>query len=63
MLAWPADYGDTGIMSFIVNQDGVIYQRDLGENTEAESRAITAFDPDDGWTPVVDAETAADTSS
>jgi len=63
MLAWPADYGDTGIMSFIVNQDGVIYQRDLGENTEAEARAITAFDPDDGWTPVVDAEMAPDASS
>jgi len=62
MLAWPADYGDTGIMSFIV-QDGVIYQRDFGDNTEAEARAITAFDPDDGWTPVVDAETAADISS
>lgn len=62
MVAWPADYGDTGVMSFIVNQDGVIYQRDLGENTEAQARAITAFDPGDGWTPVGDAA-ASDTSS
>jgi hypothetical protein len=53
-LAWPAQYGETGIMTFLVNQDGVIYQRDLGEDTENAVASIRRFDPGNGWTPVDD---------
>lgn len=51
LLAWPAEYGNSGIMSFMINHDGVIYQRDLGEDTEKLAKAITAFDPETGWVP------------
>jgi hypothetical protein len=54
MVAWPATYGETGIMSFIVNQDHVIYERDLGAGTAAAVGAISAFDPGEGWVPVAD---------
>jgi len=55
MVAWPANYGDTGVMTFVVNRDGVIYQRDLGETTEKDVEKIKKFDPDDRWSPVDDA--------
>lgn len=55
LLAWPADYGASGIMSFIVNQDGVVYQKDLGEDTAAAAEAIEVFNPDSSWS-VVDSE-------
>jgi hypothetical protein len=54
LVAWPAQYGETGFTTFIVNQDHVIYQRDLGEGTAAAVGAISAFDPVEGWSPVVD---------
>jgi len=54
MLAWPVEYGETGIMSFIVNQDRVIYQNDLGDGTAEIAPAITRFDPGSGWTVVPD---------
>jgi len=52
VLAYPAEYGAGGIMTFIVNQDGVVWQRDLGENTEARVEAIQQFNPDGKWTPI-----------
>lgn len=54
LVAWPAQYGETGVMTFIVNQDHVIYERDLGAGTPAAVGAISVFDPGDGWVPVVD---------
>jgi len=54
MLAWPAEYGETGVMSFIVNQDRVIYQSDLGDGTKDVVKAITRFDPGPGWIAVPD---------
>ena len=54
MLAWPAQYGETGVMTFILNQDHVIYQNDLGEDTAAIVGSIASFDPQEGWTPVDD---------
>ncbi len=58
ILAYPATYGELGIMSFIVNHEGVIYQRDLGADTEAAANKITTFDPVMGWTPVADKDLA-----
>jgi hypothetical protein len=52
VIAYPADYGASGITTFIVNQDGLVWQRDLGENTEMEAAAITQFNPDSSWTPI-----------
>jgi len=49
-IATPDDYGASGIMTFIVNQDGIVYQRDLGEDTEKLAAEIQAFDPDSSWT-------------
>jgi len=54
MIAWPAQYGETGVMTFIINQDHVIYERDLGEGTAATVGSITSFDPGEGWVPVAD---------
>jgi hypothetical protein len=50
LLAFPAKYGDSGVMSFITNQDGVIYEKNLGSNTSAIARKITTFNPDASWT-------------
>ena len=52
VLAWPAKYGSSGIMSFIVNQDGKVFQSDLGPDTQAKASAIKRFDPGKGWSPV-----------
>jgi len=52
ILAYPADYGNSGVMSFFINQDGVVFQKNLGENTSDEAKAIAAFNPDDTWKPV-----------
>ena len=52
LIAWPATYGASGIMSFLINQDGVVYQRDLGAGTDQAAAAIKTFDPDTSWTPI-----------
>jgi hypothetical protein len=49
LIAWPASYGASGIMSFIVNQDGIVFQRDLGPDTAAVAARTKLFDPDLSW--------------
>ncbi|MGY4828500.1 DUF2950 domain-containing protein [Sphaerotilaceae bacterium SBD11-9] len=49
LVAWPVRYGDTGVMTFMVSHDGVVYEKDLGRNTDALARAMTRFNPDAGW--------------
>jgi hypothetical protein len=56
LIAWPAEYGAGGVMTFIVNHDGVVFQKDLGENTEAAVDAIDAYDPDSTWTAVTESD-------
>jgi hypothetical protein len=51
VVAYPAKYGNSGIMSFIVNQDGKVFQADLGPRTQATARAMQRFDPGAGWSP------------
>jgi hypothetical protein len=51
-VAWPVKYGDTGVMTFMVSHDGVLYERDLGPDTAARAGAITRFDPDSTWIKV-----------
>jgi DUF2950 family protein len=52
LVAWPSQYDATGVMTFIVNQDGVIRQKDLGPETDAAASALTAYDPDASWKEV-----------
>jgi hypothetical protein len=51
LVAWPAEWGNTGVMTFIVNQQGKVYQKNLGLKTVKIARAMTTYDPDDTWTP------------
>jgi hypothetical protein len=48
-VAWPAKYGETGVMTFMVSHDGVLYEKDLGPDTAARAAAMTRFDPDSSW--------------
>ncbi|MBS0321182.1 MAG: DUF2950 domain-containing protein [Proteobacteria bacterium] len=52
VVAWPATWGDTGVMTFIMAADGRVYQSNLGPTTDARARQMKAFDPGTGWTAV-----------
>jgi len=52
LVAFPAQYGVSGVMTFIVNHDGVVYQKDLGPDTPALASGMKAFNPDDTWKKV-----------
>jgi len=54
LIAFPAQYRVTGVQTFIVSHDGVVYQKDLGPNTLELAGAIDRFNPDKTWTPVLD---------
>ncbi len=54
LLAWPAEYGNSGIMTFMVNHLGDLHEADLGEETSAAAAGIDAYDPGEGWTIVED---------
>ena len=49
LIAWPAEYRVSGIKTFVVNQDGIVYEKDLGPKTAALASAITKFNPDSSW--------------
>jgi hypothetical protein len=50
LVAWPAEWGNTGVMTFVVNQTGVVFQKNFGSKTTKIAKAITIYDPDDTWT-------------
>jgi hypothetical protein len=52
LIAWPSDYKSTGVMTFIVDKAGIVYQKDLGSKTQEMAGAYKAYDPDESWTPV-----------
>jgi len=52
LLAWPASYGESGVMSFVISHDGQVYQKDLGKDTPRVATAINRFDPDSSWAEV-----------
>lgn len=54
LVAYPAAYGSSGVMTFIVNQQGVVFQKDLGPRTPQLGPAITMYNPDASWEPVTD---------
>ncbi len=52
VVAWPVKYGETGVMTFIVSHDGVVYEKDLGPDTAARASGMIRFDPDSTWQKV-----------
>ena len=54
MIAMPADYGSSGIMTFVVNQQGKVFQKDLGRNTRHLVNAMQEYNPDRTWTEVIE---------
>ncbi len=51
-LAYPAEYGNSGIMTFVINQDGTLYQKDLGRDTAKLAERLSQYDPDKTWSKV-----------
>jgi hypothetical protein len=49
MIAYPAQYGSSGVMTFIINHDGIVYEQDLGSKTAQVAAAMTRFNPDKSW--------------
>jgi hypothetical protein len=62
VIAYPADYENSGIMSFIVNHEGVVFQRDLGAKTEQAAKAMTEYDPSPPWQKVEPSATMTPTT-
>jgi Protein of unknown function (DUF2950) len=54
LVAWPAEYGVTGVQTFMVSYDGVVYQKDLGPSTPAIAAAMDRYNPDETWKPTND---------
>ena len=52
LVAWPVHYGASGVMTFVVNQDGAAYQKDLGPDTATAVEKLVRYDPDTTWAPV-----------
>ncbi|MET3968348.1 DUF2950 domain-containing protein [Bradyrhizobium sp. S3.9.1] len=52
LIAWPAEYGNSGVMTFLVNHAGTVYQKDLGNRTAVVAERTTLFDPDQTWKKV-----------
>ena len=61
VIAYPARYGVSGIMSLMVNQDEMVYEQNLGQNTAAIVSKITTFNPDASWKEVASSQTLATT--
>lgn len=57
LVAWPDQYGVTGVRTFIVNHEGVVYEKDLGPSTATAAGAITTFNPDKTWNPAIFVDT------
>jgi len=49
IVAYPAEYRSSGVMTFIVGVDGVVYQKDLGKKTDARARAMKEYNPNSSW--------------
>ncbi|WCM54542.1 DUF2950 domain-containing protein [Pseudomonas sp. WJP1] len=52
LIAWPAKYGETGVMSFMISHEGQVFEKDLGPGSEKLAQAMKRFDPDDSWAEV-----------
>lgn len=59
LIAWPAKYADTGVMSFMISHDGDVFEKDLGADSEKKAMAMTLFDPDSSWNEVKETTASA----
>ncbi len=59
LVAYPAEYGNSGVMTFVVNQEGNIFEKNLGKNTRRLAEAITVYNPDKSWKKIKTLETSA----
>jgi len=59
LVAWPVEYGETGVMSFMINQDGIVYESNLGPDGASTATAMQSFDPGPEWLPSQDAQASA----
>jgi hypothetical protein len=57
VIAWPVEYGETGVMSFMVSHAGIVYEQDLGPDSASIAKAMQAYDPGPGWIPVQEVNT------
>jgi hypothetical protein len=49
LVAYPAEYQNSGVMTFLVNHEGIVFQKDLGPQTSEIAESMTEFNPDDSW--------------
>jgi hypothetical protein len=54
LIAWPAKYADTGVMSFMISHDGQVFEKDLGPNGNKLAQSMKRFDPDDSWQEITE---------
>ncbi len=59
LIAWPARYGDSGVMSFMISHDGLVFEKDIGPDSDKQALAMSAFDPDSSWHEVAEPASAA----
>jgi hypothetical protein len=52
VIAWPVEYGDSGVMSFMVSHAGIVYEQNLGPDSASIASSMQVYDPGPGWTPV-----------
>ncbi|MNT45199.1 hypothetical protein D3C72_1817660 [compost metagenome] len=60
LIAWPAKYGETGVMSFMISHDGQVFEKDLGPDGEKLAQTMKRFDPDDSWKEVPEDQDKSD---
>ena len=60
-VAYPAEYRSSGVMTFLVNEKGVVYQKDLGKQTAALAKAMKEYNPDSSWQKAEDEQVTAGT--
>ena len=56
LIAWPSNYGNSGVMSFMISHDGVVFEKDLGPDGGQQALAMTLFDPDSSWKEVAEGD-------
>jgi hypothetical protein len=54
LVAWPAEWGNSGVMTFIINQQGKVLEKNLGLKTSAIASSMTTYDPGPGWKPALE---------
>ena len=57
VIAWPVEYGDSGVMSFMVSHAGIVYEQDLGPDSASIASSMQIYDPGPGWMPVEEVNT------